>query len=112
MSHESPLLSESLVGLAELARRIRSPRRNGYLTPQAIWRWVTKGVRLRDGRVVRLEALRLAGRFVTSSQALERFIAAQNESSFPTETWDPPRTLLERQREAERIGKALDTAGI
>jgi hypothetical protein len=79
MKPSSTILYENPQGLASLARQVPSRRRDGPLTPQCLWRWATRGIRLQDGRTVRLEAVRVAGRFLSSLPALERFIAAQNE---------------------------------
>src|SRR6476469_11040300 len=64
MSNVSQILSEGPEGLATLANRLPSSRRAGSLTPQALWRWATRGIRLPNGRVVRLETVRVAGRFL------------------------------------------------
>jgi hypothetical protein len=72
------LLSEQLIGLPELAKRIRSHRHKGAISAQTTWRWATSGVELPDGRTVKLETVRLAGRFLTSWPAFERFVLAQS----------------------------------
>jgi hypothetical protein len=56
-------------------------------------------VRLADGRRVKLEAIKVGGRLVTSRQALVRFLTAQ-----PAEAVEPapaPRTPGQRERAAE-----------
>lgn len=40
-------------------------------------RWIHQGVPTRTGEVVKLEAAKLSGRWVTSRGAIERFLAAQ-----------------------------------
>jgi hypothetical protein len=69
------------------------------------------GVRLSDGRIVRLEAARLSGRWLTSGPAIERFLAAQTPA---TDTPAPPtpRTPTARRRASERAAAELDKIGI
>lgn len=77
------------------------------VSPATPWRWVLHGVRLRDGQVVRLKAVRCGGRYRTSQQALEEFRAALN-SQMPA---DVPaiRTPAERRSAAR---KAADRMGM
>jgi hypothetical protein len=69
------------------------------------------GVRLRDGRVIRLEGARVAGRWLTSEPALARFIAAQTPAPGSTPA-QAPRTPAARQRASDRAAKQLDVIGI
>jgi hypothetical protein len=62
------------------------------------------------GRVVRLEAARLAGRWLTSAPALARYAAAQTPA---VETETPaPRTPAQRRRASERAARELERVGI
>jgi hypothetical protein len=105
------LLQEDLIGLAALAVQIRSHRRKGHVTAQAVWRWATAGVRLADGTILKLETVRLAGRFLTSYPAFLRFVGAQ---SAPVESTPLPasRTPQRRQRDSEIAGAAMESVGI
>src|SRR4051794_12187370 len=71
------LLSEPLKHIAALASRVPSNRREGSVGPQAIWRWCVRGVKRKDGVVVRLESLTVSGRLMSSEAALSRFFEAQ-----------------------------------
>jgi hypothetical protein len=71
------LLGETLVSLAQVARRFPSRRRPGAVTPSAVWRWVHEGISGPGGQLVYLEAVMLSGRWLTSVEALARFAAAQ-----------------------------------
>jgi hypothetical protein len=109
----SPLLAEVMAGegksLVQIARRCPPGRGVGpHVNAATLWRWCRQGVRLPDGRRVYLEALRVAGRWVTSEKALERFIAAQQAA--PTEAPLPP-TPAQRRRAAERAGAELEARG-
>jgi hypothetical protein len=66
-------------------------------------------VSLPDGEVVHLESARLAGRYLTSVPALERFIARQTRSLEPA---PQVRTASQRQRASERAEKELEKIGI
>jgi hypothetical protein len=107
----STLLNEQLISLSQLAARIKSHRRQGSLSTQAIWRWVTRGLMLPDGRMVKLESVRLAGRFLTSWPAFQRFLVAQTPGEaevLPV----PTRSPAKRKRAGELAGQALKSAGI
>ena len=111
MNLVSQILAEDPEGFAALAKRIPSNRRQGPLTSQALWRWATRGVRRPDGQVVKLEVVRVAGRFLSSWSAVERFISAQNQTpEVPTPA--PTRSAGKRQRDAERAAAMLEEVGI
>jgi hypothetical protein len=109
------LLHETLIALAEAARLIPAFRGGGRTSPPTVYRWVTKGARAPDGRTVRLEAVRLGGRYLTSREALSRFAEAltPTPSTAATEpSRSAPRTPVRRRREAERAARELERAGI
>lgn len=74
------ILNEGPESFSTLAKRFRSSRRDGCMTPQCLWRWHKKGAKRPDGSIVRLEAIVVSGRYLSSFAAIERYIAAQNES--------------------------------
>jgi hypothetical protein len=100
----------SLAGAAKLFPSYRAGR---PVNPTCIWRWARAGVRLSDGRTVRLEVSKVAGRWLTSTQAVERFIAAQ-QAPHASDAGAPaaPRTPRARQRAAERAGAELAKVGL
>jgi hypothetical protein len=69
-------LTERLRSLAEAARRLPALRGSKPVNPSTVWRWTTRGVRNRDGVLVRLETIKLGGTCCTSDQALVRFFRA------------------------------------
>jgi hypothetical protein len=74
-------------------------------------RWVIEGAQLDDGSRVKLEAVRLANKWISSAGALRRFIQAQT----PRLDDDTPvsvRTPAQRKRAADRADQVLDAAGI
>jgi hypothetical protein len=69
------LLFERLVPVLSLPELLPAPRSGRPLARQAAWRWVTKGVAGPDGKRVRLEAIRVGRRWMTSVAAVARFFA-------------------------------------
>jgi hypothetical protein len=67
------LVMESTTSLAEAARLLPSGRGGRPVTASCLLRWILAGARLASGGRVRLEALRLGGRWITSREALQRF---------------------------------------
>ena len=67
------LKAEETVSLAEATKLVK-PARNGKRTYlSTILRWITDGAKAPSGETVRLEALRLGCRWVTSREAIQRF---------------------------------------
>jgi Protein of unknown function (DUF1580) len=114
----SRLLQEQLISLSQAGRRFPKSRHGKatHLTPSAIWRWVTDGVRAADGRRVKLEAVFVAGRWLTSIEAIERFVTAQQPTggqlcpitSGPSRSPSP----ADRRRAAEKAGNELEKLGM
>jgi hypothetical protein len=71
------IFTEHVISLAQAAKLFPPARQEKPIGPNAVWHWVNRGVRLADGRTVRLEAIQVAGRWLTSKQAISRFIMAQ-----------------------------------
>ncbi len=67
------LLDEELIPVQELPARLPPARSGRRLHRAAVWRWVTDGLKGPEGGRVRLEALRMGRRWVTSKQAVARF---------------------------------------
>src|SRR5262245_25487625 len=114
MYQAEKLLNETLISLAAAARMI-PPHRGSRTAPSTVFRWLTRGVRLPGGQILRLEGLRLADRWLTTCEAVQRFLVAQHEAhglhaSNPGPT--PPRTPAQRQRAAERAAARLEDLGI
>jgi hypothetical protein len=104
------LQNEQLLGLAEIANLLPPGRRRRPVVASTILRWVIHGVKLASGEVVRLEAVRLGGRWLSSAEALARFAAAQTPTlgdARPT-----PRPPASRRRASERADRKLAAIGI
>ena len=93
------LLSEKICTFAEAAKRL--PRIDGRRPhTSTVWRWARRGI-----FGIRLECRRIGGRFVTSTEALDRFTArlAQRTPEQITQHRDAHRhrakpTNVQRQR--------------
>jgi hypothetical protein len=83
--------------LAKAARVLPRSRLEQPVNPSTLSRWITRGVRLADGRRVHLEAGRIAGRWVTTPGAIQRFI----ERQIPVQAEQPlpARTPTKRDRD-------------
>lgn len=109
------LTAEILAGhglsMAQAAQKVPGFRPGTQTNPATIFRWGKDGIRLADGSRLHLEMIRLAGRWLTSEQALVRFIERQTPSvaSSPTPT---PQTPTQRDRAARRASDALDKLGL
>jgi hypothetical protein len=97
--------------LTQAARLVPRTRQDRPVSIGCLLRWVNPGVLGPDGQRIRLEAARLAGRWVTTPGAIRRFVQAQT----PPLDGGPapaPRSPGVRQRASERAGKELDRVGI
>jgi hypothetical protein len=96
--------------LSRLGHRLPSYRGGKSPTLSCMIRWVKDGVRGPNGERIYLEAARLAGRWVSTPQALIRFIERQT----PQVGGEAPKTKTpgKRQRAAERAGDELTKLGI
>ena len=110
------LLNESIVSMAQAARRLPPFRSDRPVSPTTIWRWLTVGVRLPDGTKLKLEGLRLGGRWVTSVEALTRFAQRQTftQGTALVGKADSPetRTANQRKRSSERAAQQLESFGV
>jgi hypothetical protein len=95
------ILAEGALGMSAIARLCGTFRGGAATHPSTPTRWATQGVRLADGRVVKLEAVKLNGRLISSKPALIRFIQAQ-QTTPPNDT--PPRSPAA----VSRASKAAD----
>ncbi len=89
MSDINPILLENPQGLAALARTLPGYRGKTAIHPATLFRWITSGVMLPNGARLKLEALRIGGRFVSSQAALSRFFERQTAARSRAETRNP-----------------------
>src|SRR4051794_22312667 len=91
------ILEGSGLSMSQAARRFPSYRQDRPVNASTIWRWIVDGVRLPDGSRVRLEAVRVSGRWLTSVQALARFVNRQTPT-FDAEAVSTARTPNQQRR--------------
>jgi hypothetical protein len=107
------ILDETKLGLAAAARRFPPLRAERPRHPATLTRWIQRGILGPGGQRVRLEAVRAGGSWITSIEAIERFMATLSARSADDETVLPMvRTPAQRQSAAERAGKELEAVGI
>ena len=103
------ILGGDVLSIPQAAKLIPGSRTsNEHADPATVWRWVTIGTKTPDGRIVKLGAVRLGGRWVTSKGALERYIKALTSA---TELAPVVRSDRERQRAADAANARLAAAG-
>lgn len=115
MLHEEPLIS-----LSQAAARFPGHRGAKRLHPATLTRWILNGVKAVDGHRVKLEAIRLGARWLTSEAALQRFADALGTppdggtcsgANTPPNDRTPPRSPSARQAESERADAELRAMG-
>jgi hypothetical protein len=104
------LTCETLLTLAQAARRFPPARLGRPVNSSTIWRWCRKGVRVDGIGIVRLECVRVSGRWLTSAEAISRFVARQTPAAEPMTA--RPRTPGQRRHASERAARELDRIGI
>ena len=111
-----PVLAEIQAGeglsLSAAGRIFPAHRGEGTTDPSTIFRWVTSGSRAADGRLVKLEAVRVGGRWLTSRGAVARFVQALTAAAAPeTTSGQPTRTPTVRRKSSERAAAELKRRG-
>jgi hypothetical protein len=105
------LLAEKLMSLYEAARRLPPGRRGRPVSFSCVLRWITDGIPGPGGSRIKLEAVRVGGRWLTSDEALARW-AERLTPRLDSEPALGPRSLARRERDSERAARELDRAGI
>jgi hypothetical protein len=103
------LKTESPLSLAQAARIIPPTRLDKPVHVSTVVRWILHGV-----RGVRLEAVRIGGRWITSQESLERFSAALT-TKHNASRMEPAATQggsLAQRREQEQAERELDRMGV
>ena len=103
------IVREGAIGLSQAAKFVGTYRGGATTSPSTLSRWIATGVRLPGGAVVRLEAVRVAGRLMTSKARVVAFIAKQNGAPVATAESASP-TLAQRSRAAAQAANELDAA--
>src|SRR4051812_23510346 len=111
------LQNETTLSLAEAARRLPQSAPGKPLAVSTLTRWISTGV-----RGVRLEASRLGGKWITSTQAIERFTesltrqcvgeCSRTDESHTEPSGPVPPSEQRRQRKAQAIERELAGFGL
>jgi hypothetical protein len=109
--HVDRVLTEGAIGAAAAARLLGTFRGGRSTHPSTVTRWMLSGVRLPDGRTLRLEHIRVANRLMTSRPALIRFLAAQQTPASIPDV-EPPRSPTVRRRANETAKAELARLGV
>jgi hypothetical protein len=105
------LSAEASITLAEACRLIPPSRRGKRTHLSTLLRWILSGAKAPGGQTVRLEALRLGGRWVTSREAIQRFAERLTPRIDEALTLSS-RTATQRQRANDRAARELEKRGI
>src|SRR3954451_21712132 len=106
---------------AESPRPLADVIREGWFPPSrggkslhysTLLRWILRGARPSEGRLVRLDAVRIGHKWCTSRAAAQRFVEALTPRLDVDAPAPTPRTSGHRQRAAERAGEVLERLGI
>jgi Protein of unknown function (DUF1580) len=109
------LVNEQRIGLREGTKFYPSFREGRPTHISTLVRHITKGIRLANGNVVRLEGARLGGRWITSVEAVQRFMERLTAGALGDASSDsilPISTTKQRRRQLDRADRALDRAKI
>jgi hypothetical protein len=105
------LSTETAIPLAAAAKLI-PPGRGGRRTHlSTLVRWILRGSRGPEGARVKLEAMRVGNRWITSREALQRFAEALTPRHAAQESL-APRSPAKRRGASERAARQLDELGI
>lgn len=109
MNSSTPLNGEPLISLSQAATKFPGHRGANRLHTATITRWILRGVKAPDGRTVRLQAVRGGHRWLTSEQALARFLAAltPTATSLGTVNAEITPSPSQQKRAADRAGAEL-----
>lgn len=112
------VLSEIQAGdglnLSAAGRLFPAHRGAGTVNPSTVFRWVKQGARSAGGQLVRLDAVRVGGRWLTSRGAVARFVRALTDatpSAGPATVPARPRTDAARQKASARAARELEKRG-
>jgi hypothetical protein len=101
------------LSLSAAGRLFPGHRGGRSVDPSTVFRWVTKGTRTAGGQLVKLEAVRVGGRWLTSRGAVARFVSALTAAADPDSApaTPPVRTPTARRRASEKAAAVLKDMG-
>lgn len=101
------------LSLSAAGRLFPAHRGTGSVDSSTVYRWLTKGTRGTNGQVVKLEAVRVGYRWLTSRGSVARFVAALTAATVRDNTPEvsTPRSPSAKNRAADAAGRALERRG-
>jgi hypothetical protein len=109
--HVIDLINETRLNL-EQAAALFTPYRDGVPTHKSrVLRAIQQGAKDPEGNVVKLEAVRFGGQWVTSVEAIQRYAERLTPSAAPAPApaaAAPRRSPAKRRRDHQRAEKQLD----
>ena len=102
------LMNEGVIGMTAASKLIGTFRDGKDTCSTTIARWCQKGIRLANGRLLKLESFRLNGRLCTSKAAIIRFIQAQNCTSDVVQAKESIESPTQRKSIASAASRELD----
>ena len=104
------VFAEKVLSLKEAISLLPKSPRNKTLNICTMYRWILRGLRSKDGMVVRLEVIKIGGTTCTSQEALQRFFdRLPGNQSVVT---PPTQTQRQRLRRIKQAEEELRRAGI
>jgi Protein of unknown function (DUF1580) len=97
------------LSLSAAGRLFPGHRGGASVDPSTVFRWVTKGTRTARGQTVKLEAVRVGTRWLTSRGAVARFVAALTAASDSTPAATAPPTSRSTEARRRAVAKAVAT---
>lgn len=106
------IFTESTLTINEACHLLPRGRKGSKPHFATVYRWIVDGVKSADGTVVKLEAARIGAKWVTSKEALTRFVDRLGRSSSANTDETPTRRPSIRQKASERAEKRLTAKGV
>jgi hypothetical protein len=106
VTEESPapqiLNGERLISITAAGKLLPGMRENAHINSATVWRWIRRGAKSTSGEVIRLEAVRLGFRWLTSAEAVGRFVADLTAASNLSGVRRGSPAVIDTSREALR----------
>jgi hypothetical protein len=106
----SDIFTEQHLSISQIADILPPGPTGKKVNFSTVYRWIFRGVRSPAGQLVRLESVRVGGRWLVSREALQRFVEMLSVRS--SDASPSPRSPAERRRKSAVAGKKLERMGI
>lgn len=105
-------MSEELLTVSQVCRRLPGARGAKNVTPSTVTRWILEGCPSRAGERVKLNATRAGARWLIAPADLDQFFAAlKGDISDTTPPTLPTRTPTQSRKASERAVRELEKRG-